>query len=63
MIEYKLPNESFIGGWFISEKTCDDVIDYFNKVKDKMGAPGRLFNGVDKKKKDSLDVGIILKNL
>jgi hypothetical protein len=58
MIEYELPYESFIGGWFISEKTCDDVIDYFNRVKDKLGKPGRLGYGIDKKKKDSLDVGV-----
>jgi len=63
MIEYKLPYESFIGGWFISEKTCDDMIDYFHKVKDIIGMPGRLYNGIDKKKKDSFDVGINHLNL
>ena len=32
MIDYKLPHESFIGGWFIDEKVCDNLIKYYNNI-------------------------------
>jgi hypothetical protein len=35
MIEHKFPYESFIGGWYIPEKICDDIVKYFNLQKDK----------------------------
>lgn len=28
--EFKLPKNSFIGGWFIPKKICDNLIKYFN---------------------------------
>ena len=30
MIEHKFPYESFIGGWYMPEKLCDDIVDYFH---------------------------------
>jgi len=35
MIEHKFPYESFIGGWYIPEKICDNIVNYFNEQKDK----------------------------
>tara|TARA_B100001094_G_scaffold288336_1_gene304495 strand:- start:88 stop:696 length:609 start_codon:yes stop_codon:yes gene_type:complete len=29
MIEHKFPKESLIGGWYIPEKICDDLITYY----------------------------------
>ena len=31
MNEHIFPKESFIGGWYIPEKICDDLINYFDK--------------------------------
>ena len=31
--EHIFPYESFIGGWYIPEKLCDDIITYFNNNK------------------------------
>jgi|TARA_R110002012_G_C11331056_1_gene577046 prolyl 4-hydroxylase len=59
--EYKLPLNSFIGGWFIPEKICDDLIKYFNKNK-KMQTEGFINTNnnlsVNKKYKDSKDMNI-----
>ena len=58
--EYKLPFNSFIGGWFINKKTCDDIIKYYNKNKSKREA-GLVGNDkylVNKKIKDSTDIPI-----
>ena len=33
MNEYKLDNITLMGGWFIPEKVCDNLIDYFNNNK------------------------------
>ena len=30
MFDEKLPFNSFIGGWYIPKKTCDDLVDYYN---------------------------------
>tara|TARA_Y100001937_G_scaffold34880_1_gene49866 strand:- start:513 stop:1082 length:570 start_codon:yes stop_codon:yes gene_type:complete len=52
MISYKIPYESFIGGWFIPDKVCDKVIDYFESKSDchfKGNVGGEKFN------KDLLD--------
>jgi len=35
MIEHKFPYESFIGGWYISESICDDLIKLFHSAKEK----------------------------
>ena len=59
MIEYKLPHESFIGGWFIDEKICDDLVNFFNNLDSTYKVPGSIsLEGkptVDKDKKDSID--------
>ena len=36
MIEHKFPYESFIGGWYMPEKLCDDIINYFHTHSDKV---------------------------
>ena len=57
MIEFNLPKRSFIGGWFIDEKVCDNLINYFNNTNQK--GPGEVYNfgvpSVDKKIKESID--------
>jgi hypothetical protein len=30
MIEYNLPISSFIGGWFINNELCDELVNFFN---------------------------------
>jgi hypothetical protein len=59
--EYKLSLDTFIGGWFIPKKVCNDLIKYFEKnkkiqVKGKYGVKDTFY--VDKKYKDSLDINI-----
>jgi hypothetical protein len=56
--EHPFPYQSFIGGWYIPEDVCDDLINYaklnFNNFKN-----GCLGGGVvDKETKDSLDLPI-----
>ena len=34
MDEYKLNNNTFMGGWFINNNICDDVIKYFKERKE-----------------------------
>ena len=29
MKEYKLPLDSFIGGWFLPTKVCDELVSYY----------------------------------
>jgi|TARA_E500000305_G_C3979023_1_gene215869 hypothetical protein len=36
MKEFKTPLESFIGGWYIPEKVCDNLIKLFHDNKDKV---------------------------
>jgi len=59
--EYKLPFDSFIGGWFIPKKTCDALVRYFNK-NEEMRKPGRIGIGneflIEKETKDSIDIDI-----
>ena len=61
MIEFSLSKESFIGGWFIKDKVCDDLIKYFNNTDDK--TPGLVENEgglcVKKDEKDCIETGII----
>ena len=35
MNEHLFPYNSFIGGWYIPEKICDDVVNYFKSVPHK----------------------------
>jgi prolyl 4-hydroxylase len=57
--EYKLPKESFIGGWFIPTKICDELICYYNKFKSD-AKPGYVNtckeNTIVTKVKDSIDL-------
>tara|TARA_R100000900_G_scaffold131498_1_gene107731 strand:+ start:102 stop:677 length:576 start_codon:yes stop_codon:yes gene_type:complete len=64
--EYKLPFDSFIGGWFIPKKTCDDIVKYFDeneemRTQGKFGTNNEFY--VDKKTKDSTDISINNYNL
>jgi|LakMenE01Jun11ns_1017448.scaffolds.fasta_scaffold9526137_2 hypothetical protein len=60
--EYIFPYESFIGGWYIPEKLCDDIINYFNVNKHKTSL-GKLGGGkVNFDKKKSIDLGINIDN-
>ena len=58
MIEYKLSKSSFIGGWFIDEKICDNLIEYFKKNPNKR--KGQIFDNnkavINKDVKDSTEV-------
>ena len=61
MNEYKLNNDTFMGAWFIDDKVCDEVIQYFKERKE-LGKtkPGTITqkNGgpeIVKKTKDSED--------
>jgi len=57
MIEFSLPKRSFIGGWFIDEKICDDLVKFFNNTNQK--GPGEVYNFdkrvVNKDSKDSIE--------
>ena len=33
MKEHEFPYESFIGGWYIPQSICNNIVDYFNKKK------------------------------
>ena len=57
--EHNLPFNSFIGGWYIDPKICDDLITLFKSQKEhqKPGVVGRPYN-VEITKKDSIDLGI-----
>ena len=35
MREHNFPLETLIGGWYMSDNICDDMIDYFDNNKDK----------------------------
>jgi len=54
MNEHLFPYNSFIGGWYIPEKICDDVIDFYKSNPDKHG-PGYIINGDKKVDKKILD--------
>ena len=65
--EYDIPKETFIGGSFISEHLCDDLINYFefNKVNAKPGLIHRGEQGsvIDTDVKDSLDFPVMPESL
>ena len=67
MKEYKLPLDSFIGGWFINKTVCDDLVKYFKDTPNKFKSKGYVFNYgknmINKKVKDSLDLPISPKQL
>lgn len=68
MKEYKLPIETFMGGWFIDNKICDDIIKHFKKSKEKRQGifESKKENNsdikIDKQVKDSVDLYISNKN-
>ena len=53
MIEHLFPYNSFIGGWYIPEKICDDVINYY-KINSSRQVPG-IIGLEDKVRKELLD--------
>lgn len=58
MKEFELPYESFIGGWFMPEEVCDDVLSFYNKNKTE-AREGRFGGGtIDKSHKESFDLSI-----
>ena len=62
MIEHKFPYESFIGGWYISEKVCDELINFYN-INKHLAKSGTLGynNGVmrnNKDAKESMDLSV-----
>jgi len=62
MKEYKLPYDSFIGGWFIDKDICDNIVKYFKDTPSKFKKEGSVFDkegrSINKKVKDSLDLPI-----
>ena len=67
MIEHEFPYESFIGGWYMPEKLCDDIVNYFNLQKDKgLTTNGEVAKGhnpiVDTNIKDAEELMISPKN-
>ena len=49
MIEHIFPKESLIGGWYMPEKICDDLITYYEDNKDK------AFSGARFDEKENID--------
>jgi len=69
MIEHKFPYESLIGGWYISEKVCDNIIEFFNTNKKNCAFVPRINfhndksdGSIDLDVKESLDMSIYKKN-
>ena len=58
MKEEYFPHDSFIGGWHINKKLCDDLIKFYKNSSDKtagyFGMRGKIV--VDDKIKDSVDI-------
>ncbi len=61
MIEHNFPYNSFIGGWYIPETICDNIIKFFNDNK-KYAVPGKMIKDgkaiVNSDWKVSLDLGV-----
>ena len=57
MIEFNWPKRSFIDGWFIDKKVCDDLVKFFNNTDQK--GPGEVYyfgeQVVKKDRKDSIE--------
>jgi|TARA_B110000483_G_C18192484_1_gene541543 hypothetical protein len=63
LVQYKLPYESFIGGWYIPEHICDGMLQYYyekekNIYQGVVGTKLGKDNVVIKEVKDSLDLNI-----
>ena len=57
MVEHEFPYESFIGGWYIPETICDNLIAYY-KGNQNLVKQGITSGGLNLKTKDSLDISI-----
>jgi len=55
--KFKIDKNHCIGGWFIPEKICDDLINFFH-LNINHAHDGTTFKGVNKSKKDSKDLMI-----
>jgi len=68
MIELEIPKYTLMGGWYIEEEICDDIIKSFIDNRSR-AVEGQSFNGdrynkiTDKKIKDSLDLCFDSKSL
>jgi hypothetical protein len=61
MKEHKFPFESFIGGWYIPKKLCNEIVDLAKKEKNFFQPGHSSLNGkrvIDKNVKDSYDIAI-----
>ena len=62
LVKEDLPYDSFVAGWYIPENICDGLLDYYytsnTEIKDGIIGSGK----VDKDIKDSLDIGVSVKN-
>jgi len=57
LINYPTQLNSFIGGWFIPHKICDDIIEFMDKNKNSF-TQGKTLDGIDLDYKDSMDMYI-----
>jgi hypothetical protein len=56
--EHNFPYESFIGGWYIPEKLCNDILETFKK-NIQAWEPGKIgHNQIDYDRKESTDMYI-----
>ena len=60
--KHYFPKDSFIQGWYIPEKICDDLINYYNKNKHKTSSgkcfiKGELVSNSDHKESIDLSLG------
>ena len=58
MKEHNFPDSSFIGGWYISESICDEIVSYFknNKSQHTKGIIGGNNPSQDYSRKRSIDI-------
>lgn len=62
MVEHEFPYESFIGGWYMPEHICDNLIKYYNDNKSQ-SFEGLTSQGLNKDTKDSMDLSLYVKDL
>ena len=43
MKEHKFPDQSFIRGYYINPKICDDIIKCFNELPEAYRKPGEIY--------------------
>ena len=59
MKAHHFDNSSFIGGWYIPEKVCDDLIDYF---EDNISRYNHL-SDLDDPSRGMVEEGCVVQNL